>query len=515
LLYQVNNRDTQALSEFDKLKEWLASPSKWVADHVDIELAKYRSRGEIEQFLRTYEGHDWIRKNRKQLTFNETKSYQAEALDIMADPGFYAFKWANGCAKTTTAALWLLWFLDTHPGGKVVTTAGTWSQLVNQLWREVAMWNDRSHGTIVQEAGVLTSSINIAPDWFALGRAATSEATFEGIHGQYVAVLMDEAKAIKPEIFSAVRRILRGNPGGKFWWVALSSPGSPSGPFYDVCKGDSAANWNVFSISAYQSERVALSQIHDDAIDLGENSPLFVAMDLGEFPDETDDTIIPISWVQAAVNRSTKKTRGRAVAVDVARFGGDETVFMEMNGSDVTILETYKGKDLMKTAGRIVRLLNSGVPKVAVDDAGLGGGVTDRVRELKKEGVIPVNNGMRAKEPEKYANLGTEMMWHLRELFEKNFLSEDGDLLSIPDDKLLIHQLSARKYDITSQGQIKMESKSEMRKRGEPSPDRADTLAMLLYAKSKSLLNTSAVWAALKEAQDPKSAGMRVKEMTF
>ena len=237
MLYQVDNRDTQAVEEYEKLAEWLEKPSKWVEDHVEIELAKYRSRGEIENFCKRVDNHHWLKKNKKALMFDERKSYQAEALDVMADAGFYAFKWANGCAKTTTAALWVLWFLDTHPGGKVVTTAGTWSQLVNQLWREISMWNDRSYDTIIKQTKVLSTSINIAPDWFAMGRAATSEATFEGIHGQYVAVVMDEAKAIKPEIFSAVRRILRGNPGGQFWWICLSSPGSPSGPFFDTCRG--------------------------------------------------------------------------------------------------------------------------------------------------------------------------------------------------------------------------------------------------------------------------------------
>ena len=515
MLYQVDNRDTQAVEEYEKLSEWLNSPSKWVKDHVDIDLAKYRSRGEIENFCRRVETHEWIKKNRKKLIFDQNKSYQADALDTMAQPGYYAFKWANGCAKTTTAALWVLWFLDTHPGGKVVTTAGTWSQLVNQLWREISMWNDRSHDTIIKQTKVLSTSINIAPDWFAMGRAATSEATFEGIHGQYVAVVMDEAKAIKPEIFSAVRRILRGNPGGKFWWICLSSPGSPSGPFYEICKGQSATNWNVFSISAYQSERVALSQIEDDARDLGESSPLFVAMNLGEFPEETDDTMIPINWVMAAVDRDVRGAKGRAVAVDVARFGGDETCFIEFLGNEARIIETYKGKDLMKTAGRVVRLRQSGVPKIAIDDAGLGGGVTDRVKEQIKDGIIPVNAGMRATEPLKYANLGTEMMWHLREAFEKNYNSENGDLFSIPNDKVLIHQLTARKFDITSSGQIKMESKSEMRKRGEPSPDRADTLAMAYHARRRSLLNTGAVWEALSNAKDKNSRGMQVKEMTF
>jgi phage terminase large subunit len=514
LLNNVDNRDTQLLSEYDKLDQWLEHPSEWVKAHINIDLAKYRARGELDAFLRGVEGHAYAKRNLKGWKLDSNASYQAEALDTMATPGFHAFQWANGCAKTTTAALWLLWFLDTHPGSKVVTTAGTWSQLTQQLWKEIHTWVDRSEGTIVKQVGYMTSSIHISADWFAIGRAATSEATFEGVHAQYVAVVMDEAKAIKPEIFSAVRRILRGNMGGKFWWIAMSSPGSPSGPFYDICQGSGAANWTVHKLSAYQSERVSLTQIEDDRNDLGENSPLFVAMDLGEFPEETEDTIIPITWVQAAVDQEARPASGRALAVDIARFGQDETVFMRIDGRKVSIVETYTGKDLMKTAGRIVKAKDT-FDRVAIDDVGLGGGVTDRVKEMGVDGVLPLNAGMRSAQPDKYSNLGTQMMWALRQVFEENYNSEDGDLISIPNDKTLIHQLSARKFDITSSGQIKMETKGDMRKRGERSPDRADTLSMAWYARSKSLLNTKGVFEALSAATDHDTPGMRVKNLTF
>ena len=42
---------------------------------------------------------------------------------------------------------------------------------------------------------------------------------------------------------------------------------------------------------------------------------------------------------------------------------------------------------------------------------------------------------------------------------------------------MLAKQLVAIKYKITSKGPIAVETKDEMRKRGVPSPDRADALA--------------------------------------
>ena len=60
---------------------------------------------------------------------------------------------------------------------------------------------------------------------------------------------------------------------------------------------------------------------------------------------------------------------------------------------------------------------------------------------------------------------------------------ESGDI-DIEDDEELISQLSNIKYKINSRGQIQIESKDDMKKRGLPSPDRADAL-MLAFAKQK------------------------------
>jgi hypothetical protein len=47
-----------------------------------------------------------------------------------------------------------------------------------------------------------------------------------------------------------------------------------------------------------------------------------------------------------------------------------------------------------------------------------------------------------------------------------------------PADDDLAAQLGAIKYKFTSRGQIQIESKDDMKKRGLPSPDRADALML-------------------------------------
>ena len=300
--------------------------------------------------------------------------------------------------------------LDNYPGGKVLTTAATWNQLCQQLWREIRSWAAKAKAPMVSnQVSIGKTQIDIAPDWAAFGRAFDREGSFEGVHAPYVLIVMDEDKAIEPGVFEESQRILRGDADSRMWWLALSSPGSPTGPFYDVVHGNLAHRWTTLRLSAYESERVSLDRIAQDAEDLGENSPLFVSMVLGQFPDEAEDTIIPLSWVEAAVDREVETGKRRVAACDVSRFGGDTTIFVRIDGRKVTIPIAYTGKDLMSTAARVVKMAKE-VDRIAIDDAGLGGGVTDRCRELGVRNIKPLNAGSRASHEREFADLGTEML---------------------------------------------------------------------------------------------------------
>jgi hypothetical protein len=69
--------------------------------------------------------------------------------------------------------------------------------------------------------------------------------------------------------------------------------------------------------------------------------------------------------------------------------------------------------------------------------------------------------------------LEREDYWTLRERFEQDEIDIDTD------DEKFAAQLGSIKWGIDSRGRIKIESKDDMRKRGLPSPDRADTAAMI------------------------------------
>jgi len=491
-------------------------PSKWAESRFNIELARYRSEADLASFLEKSQGHAWARSRlaNGQLTLDPSRSYQAEALDVLARPirdgkDFFvhrvAMKYANGIGKTAIAALAILWFIDLFPGGRVVSTAGTWSQLREQLWREINTWRTRATQPIAANlAPMHKTQIDIAPDWSAIGRAASDEATFEGPHADDMLIVVDEAKAVPAGIIeNAVRRITRGNMFGRFFVLVLSSPGSPSGTFFDICRGEMARYYDVLSCSAYESQRIPLEQVDQDADEIGEDSPLFVAMDLGEFPDEAEKTLIRLSWVLAAIDRPVDtyqpgpngelrlvptKASWRTMGIDVAGRGGDETVLVDLIGRRARIHDRFRGYTQIRqpfVAGKVGDLAGSwGYDQIAVDDVGVGVGLTDL---LVTHGwpVRGVLFGEAASKPDRFVNAKSEYYWRVRVELEAGFSNpENPDVgFSLPDDKRLIGELTGVEYDRDDRLRIKVEGHKQMTARNFPSPNTADALVLANAAR--------------------------------
>ncbi len=147
------------------------------------------------------------------------------------------------------------------------------------------------------------------------------------------------------------------------------------------------------------------------------------------------------------------------------------TALCVRRGWRVESLRSFSRIDTMRTAGEAAVLVRDlDIPAVFVDEGGLGAGVVDRLRELGAP-VHGVQFGGKARQSGRFANMRAEIFWELRRLFNDN-------LIAIPRDEELISQLLGLRYDVTSAGQVKMESKSSLRRRGLRSPDKADALAL-------------------------------------
>ena len=78
----------------------------------------------------------------------------------------------------------------------------------------------------------------------------------------------------------------------------------------------------------------------------GENSAQYQVRVLGQFPKEADDTLIPLTSIEAATSRGSDprlahRTAPIKIGVDVARFGTDRTVLCVRQGNRVKDLDQY------------------------------------------------------------------------------------------------------------------------------------------------------------------------------
>ncbi len=372
-------------------------------------------------------------------------------------------------------------------------TAPSFKQVQAVLFREIRQ---------AHRAGKLPGVMN-ETEWkidgqlVALGRkpADYDPDAFQGIHALYVLVILDEACGI-PEALWVAAETLTANEGSRI--LAIGNPDDPGSHFARVSAPGSG--WHAIRIDGYSSPNFTDERVPDELRGLllsptwveerkrswGEDSPLFVSKVRGEFPEEADDALIPLSWIRAAQARyenSPEEPEAKLVlGVDVARFGSDETVIVARRGDRAWIVGRHRMKDTMATTGRVVRAIHDlGATEARVDVVGIGAGVVDRLKE-QHEPVIGLNAGAAPRDRKRFANARAEWCWGLRERFER------GEIAICPDDELAA-QLAGLRYEIDSHGRIQIESKEDMRSRGIASPDIADALMLAFSARQTRAFN--------------------------
>ncbi len=406
-------------------------------------------------------------------------------------------KSGQGVGKTGCEAIILLWFLCCFPFPRIVATAPTKQQLHDVLWSEVAKWQSRSPvlTVILKWTKTYIYMVGYEKRWFAVARTATKPENMQGFHEDNMLFIVDEASGVADPIMEAIQGTLSG-VNNKL--VMCGNPTKTSGVFYDSHTVDRAL-WKCHTVNSLKSPRTSKDNIDALKRKYGEDSNVFRVRVLGEFPLQEDDVFIPLSWVENSImseSTSTPPVTSIDIGCDVARFGDDKTVIGYKVDDKAYIYKKFNGQDLMATAKTVAHLgqklrekynFTDTIP-IKVDDGGLGGGVTDRLAELKKEHpdlyswilVVPVHFGQPIKH-KYYHDSTTWMMSVVRDLIAP--IDDDGKEkqveLILPNDPDLVGQLSCRKYGYLSNGKLKVESKKEMKERGLSSPDEADCLLLV------------------------------------
>ena len=447
----------------------------------------------------------------------EPDEWQAEAArDLAANPKV-SIKSGQGVGKTGLEAAVFLWFITCFPYPRIVATAPTKQQLHDVLWSEISKWMSKSEllSMLLKWTKTYVYMVGNEKRWFGVARTATKPENMQGFHEDNMLFIVDEASGVADPIMEAILGTLSGS-NNKL--LLCGNPTRTSGTFYDSHTRDRAL-YKCHTVSSADSSRTNKENIDSLIRKYGWDSNVVRVRVRGEFPEQEDDVFIRLSWIESSINTELEPETAKAlgcffddkgrkiidrngvdsidIGCDVARFGDDRTVIGYKINEVAKIFKKYNGQDTTWTAGNICRLYNSLVDLykfkkkiyVKIDDGGVGGGVTDQLREIKRREperykmmeIVPIHFGQPIKH-KYYYDTTTYMMGIIREMLEP--FDDAGNprqpTLVLPNDDDLVGQLSCRKYSYVG-GKIKVESKKEMKERGLSSPDEADCMLLTCF----------------------------------
>ena len=438
---------------------------------------------------------------------------QKQILSAIGASRYVAVRSCNGAGKTFTAAVTILWWLMSYDNAIVITTAPSERQVREILWRELRNLYVPARDII---GGKLTRTrLELSPKRYAYGFSTNTEDRFQGFHSGNILVIVDEASGVDEFIFNAIAGVTTSR-NSKL--LLIGNPHGYAGTFYDAFHKDrkqfETIHISAFDLPAFKEQGITEQNIKDVeypefdddpdqsyedhehthyamglsspqwALDLfnkqGPQSSVYQTRVLGQFPEEADDTLIPLRDVEAAVKRQSPIPTDTTpvMGVDVARFGNDKTVIIIRHGPRVIYIDELRKSDIVNTTGAVITAaLKYQLKDIIVDEIGVGAGVLDNLKADRRFNAQGLNGSNAPSNTEKYLNLRAEVFDGLRQRFA------DGDI-SIPNDPELISQMASLTYKYNARGQLQLESKDLIRSSGRQSPDKADAIALAFTSEA-------------------------------
>ena len=448
----------------------------------------------------------------------------------------------RGAGKTRTAACYTVFALLCHPNSVVITTAPTYPQVREVLWREI---HDLYVGSLYRLPGRLTEvRWDLGPKWFALGRATDESERFAGFHASPIAdprmemedeefwslvaedveesegglmvVIVDEASGVNQKVFDVAAGFLTTHRSKELW---ISNPTQVGGPFYDshdVAREKALAReqhltaeqrrditWKRHHISAFHVRHEAPRLMSENYIqkarmDWGEGSPMWQAYVEGEFPVEGPHTLFPLALLEKCRARTTdflgeplkgmeRNQQGQLMTpcvfgIDFGAQGSGESGIAVRRGDFLIDLICWREDDTTRTEERIYEAYERYNPvRIQADASGLGKSICDRLRQG-----LPTRPGGRPHRPLPVLMVDTGQAAkdavHFQRLRSEWYwhlsLRVKAGKISGLTDDTLRGQLSPLQYDLDAMNKVLVETKEEIHKKGRKSPDRADMLCL-------------------------------------
>lgn len=461
-------------------------------------------------------------------------SKQRDIAMAVRDHKRVAVKSCHNAGKSKLAAIIACWWIATHPIGEaiVVTTAPTYQQVHGIIWREIG----KHHELSASNGQPLPGNITASDKWNIVhngtlfqagwGRkpADTNIHGFQGVHERYVLVIVDEACGINESLWTAIEAI---TTTGDARILAIGNPDDPNTQFGKIFNDSKiSSEWVLNTISAFDTPNLARQFLNDkdsphyaSAVadkdfpeDLrplmlqettveswrtqwGEQDPRWKSKILGEFPDQSENSLFSQADVNRAVETVVVPDRDSrpVLGVDLARFGNDVSAIYSVEPGTVYEVDDEGNKTPTQRRGKHVRLVKSwakadgveaarlihqtaletGAIEVRIDIGGLGAPIKDQVSVLADTTYAVIGMNGSGPTPDSYHWLNARAWWHdsLREQMHTGTIDLDYN-----DDKLKNELLGIRYHFKNRYRALQVESKEDMAARNVKSPDHSDAV---------------------------------------
>jgi phage terminase large subunit len=414
----------------------------------------------------------------------EPDAWQAQVLEAFPHRQRLAMKACKGPGKTAVEA-WLAWnFLLTRPEPKVAAVSVTAENLADNLWSEMAKWQQRSpllkatfewnKSRIFCRQSPETWWMS-ARSWSKTADRAQQGSTLAGQHADHVLFILDESGAIPDSVMASAEAALSSCVEGHI--VQAGNPTHLEGPLWRACTTERAL-WHVTEITAdpddpMRSSRVKAEWAREQIQKYGADNPWVLVNVFGRFPPGSLNTLIGPDECREATKRFYRPEdiagHARVLGVDVARFGDDASVIFPRQGLVAQRPLKFRNLDGTQGAGVVARKWKEwGADAVFIDDTGgWGASWIDNLRTL---GHAPIAIGFAARPNDpRYENKRSEMYFEAID-----WIRRGG---ALPDCPELVAALTQTTYSFRGD-RLLLEPKEQLKQRLGCSPDEGDAFAL-------------------------------------
>lgn len=401
----------------------------------------------------------------------------------------------KGPGKTCVLA-WICWHFMLFENANIACVSTSGATTRNSMWKELSMWRDKC--AWLKQAYAMTATRIYVPSteekdyersWYCEMRTWSKTAddaeigkTMQGLHQDYVMVLLDESGGMPNGLMVAAEGIMANKVKGDGKRAHIIQAGNPTvlkGPLYEAATRQRSM-WKVIEITGdpddpKRSKRVGIDWARKQIALFGRDHPWVLVNVMGRFPPASFNALIGPDELRVAVGRhlafSTFDKASKIIGVDVARYGDDMSVVWPRQGLAAFEPKVFRNAHPDDIAGAIMIMMQEWQADAVMVDAtgGFGDGVVD---SLGRIGITAIRVQFAGKPIDpKFFNKRSEIIWNLVEWIKTGGAIAPGEWA----DKL-VEELTQIEYTFRGD-KILIAEKELVKDKIGRSPDYSDALA--------------------------------------